>query len=361
MNIWKKLKAWTPLNWLIVIVLIACCIMIGFYSYYFWGKPSTNPNDWSVFGDYFAAVFGLLAFLGVLYTARLSEKRAEKAERESIKREERDQFFKMLELVREQSQQLSKKSEKELGKFISNIQNYIVRRLIFHFIKNINDHEWNIFKKDYHSSEESKNFGSTHFLDKVTDIFIILYRMFDNVKNEGKSPVDMVNISIIKLNLKNSNYNKAFKHSTICVDKDNVRHNDLEALFNYLENKLSVEIVTRAIKDTSQYYYSSQKEHITLCKNITLIVETINKYLPETREMFYEIISSQLKSNELILLLLYLFSENYDKNKINLYISKNLFTNLCYRDFIIIDNQKFKNSEDLQLSTILMEYYRSSQ
>jgi len=55
-------------------------------------------TDWASFGSYFGSITGLLAFLGVLYTVKQSNERADKAETETVKREERDLFFKLLDL-----------------------------------------------------------------------------------------------------------------------------------------------------------------------------------------------------------------------------------------------------------------------
>jgi len=356
MDIQKWIKNRTALDWLIAVVLVACTTMIVFYSYYFWGKPSTDSTDWGSFGDYFAAVFGLLAFLGVLYTARLSDKRAEKANEESIKREERDQFFRLLELMKVQSQQISNENNEELEEFIVKIQNRIVQRLIYHFIDNINYEEWINFTKDYHSSPESKLIGSKHFLDKVTDIIFALNVKYNKSITIDKSHIENVDISLIQLNMNMSDFNSIYKNSAITIEKDTIRRKDLDDLFKFIKSKLTPEILSIAVIETSHYFYSSLKNYISFCKSISLIVESINKFRPDTIDSYYDILSSQFKSNELILLFIYLFSENYHPSKIELFTFKGLFTNLCYRDFIIIDRPKYKNEEDLQLSLILNKY-----
>lgn len=79
--------------------------MFVLYFVYVNGYFSSESKEWANFGAYFGSITGLLAFAGVLYTASLSENRAEeekrialKAEEESIKREERDQFIKLLNI-----------------------------------------------------------------------------------------------------------------------------------------------------------------------------------------------------------------------------------------------------------------------
>jgi hypothetical protein len=94
-------------------VLVVSVIMLGFYFYKFNSGFSANNEDWGGFGSYFASITGLLAFAGVLYTAWQSEQRANKADlkaketeekfkEESIRREERDLFFKLLDLYQRQ-------------------------------------------------------------------------------------------------------------------------------------------------------------------------------------------------------------------------------------------------------------------
>ena len=338
------------------ITLGVSIIMFILYFIFVRGHFSNKSIEWANFGAYFGSITGLLAFVGVLYTASLSEKRAEKAEQESIKREERDQFFKMLELVREQSQLLQITSGKEQDEFVSNIQNQIVNRLVYYFIDNIKFEEWIEFKKDYNSSPESKNIGSDNFLDKVTDIFIYLNRKFTKSNKESESPLESVDIFLIKLNLEKSEYNRAFKNSMISIEKNALKRNDLDELFSFLEKKLSNEILTNALEDTARLYYSTLKKYITLCKSISLLVESINNFSQTSRELFYEIISSQFKSNDLIIFYIYLFSDHYNSSKIEPYLYKKLFTNLSFKDFIIINRVSFKNQEDLQLSILLSEY-----
>jgi len=111
----KKQENWIKKNVLLIFIGIII-LMIIVYIANFHNGFSRSDNSWGNFGSYFGSFTGLLAFGGVLYTAWQSEKRAEeektireqaekhtkdvenKAEEYSIKREERDLFFKLLEL-----------------------------------------------------------------------------------------------------------------------------------------------------------------------------------------------------------------------------------------------------------------------
>lgn len=117
----KKLCAWIRNNVIlasIYVVLAVSLIMLAFYFCKFNDGLSTNNGDWASFGSYFGSITGLLAFAGVLYTAWQSDKRANKAEKrteeaeqkakeESKLREERDLFFKLLELYQRQVDSIS--------------------------------------------------------------------------------------------------------------------------------------------------------------------------------------------------------------------------------------------------------------
>ena len=107
-----------------------CVLMLIAYFTHFNGKFADRSVDWANFGSYFGSITGLMAFLAVLFTAIQSEKRANKAERktllaeieakevarllkqetdrreakateEAVRREERDLFFRLLELHQE--------------------------------------------------------------------------------------------------------------------------------------------------------------------------------------------------------------------------------------------------------------------
>lgn len=107
---YKRVKLYLSNNKYLVfifLILFVIFIMLILYAYKFlkYGL-SDYSQDWAHFGSYLGSITGLLAFAGVLYTASLSDKRAKKAEEEAknakeemIKREERDQFFKLLELI----------------------------------------------------------------------------------------------------------------------------------------------------------------------------------------------------------------------------------------------------------------------
>ncbi len=93
-------------------ILIFSSLMLIFYCGWFWGKPSDDSGDWGSFGSYFGSITGLLAFAGVLYTAWQSEQRANKAEEELARREERDLFFKLLDLYQRQVDSISVGNDK---------------------------------------------------------------------------------------------------------------------------------------------------------------------------------------------------------------------------------------------------------
>ena len=83
----------------IAILFSICLIMLWLYfNSVDTSEFSKSSNEWANFGQYFGSITGLLAFAGVLYSASLSEERVKEAKEEMKKREERDQFFKLLDL-----------------------------------------------------------------------------------------------------------------------------------------------------------------------------------------------------------------------------------------------------------------------
>ena len=102
LNSWMmKFKAFMKINFLLIAILfisISSVIMLIIYFKNVTIDPSTNSIDWGNFGSYFASITGLLAFAGVLYTVKQSNDRSDKTDIETVKREERDLFFKLLEL-----------------------------------------------------------------------------------------------------------------------------------------------------------------------------------------------------------------------------------------------------------------------
>jgi len=101
----KNVISWIKNNMLFIfmcIVLFTSVIMLALYFFFFHNNFSDNDISWANFGSYFASITGLLAFTGVLYTAWQSDRKANKMELQVKTKDERDLFFKMLELYQKQ-------------------------------------------------------------------------------------------------------------------------------------------------------------------------------------------------------------------------------------------------------------------
>lgn len=343
------------------ITLGASIIMFLLYFVFVRGNFSNESIEWANFGAYFGSITGLLAFVGVLYSASLSEKRAEKAEQESIKREERDQFFRLIEQLRFNSLQFSSTNSTQLDKDVIKLNDYLVSNILYLFIKNFDQKHWEKFYEEYNLTEAER--ASRVNLDLEEKIVEIVIKHNNILKMKDKLDVsqseDIIIIKNITDNLTHKTFKIYCKEYDISIDSNTIKRKTLDDLFEFCESKLTNEIIIISIIKTYAAYYSIMNGYMTLLKNISLIVETIDKYLPSTKEYYYQVLSSQLKSNELVILFYYLFSNNFDYNKIGMFSNKNLFTNLCYRDLVIIDIPKNKNNEDILLSQILSEYLQT--
>ncbi|WP_321479716.1 hypothetical protein [uncultured Bacteroides sp.] len=108
----KEYKSYLVIRKAIILTIAVCGVMLLLFFVIFHGELSREINDWGSFGCYFSSVTGLLAFLGVLYTAGQAEKRADES-REYFRKQlchaaHRDWFNKFLDTIEELSSLHSK-------------------------------------------------------------------------------------------------------------------------------------------------------------------------------------------------------------------------------------------------------------
>jgi len=112
---WDKLSFINGLMLLImsITLVVIICMMVKYFQTFDEGF-STEHTRWGEFGNFFGSITGLLAFLGVLYTARQSEirankanTRAESAEIQILKNDQRGLFFQMISLYQKQVQTIN--------------------------------------------------------------------------------------------------------------------------------------------------------------------------------------------------------------------------------------------------------------
>lgn len=307
-----------------------------------------KSNEWANFGQYFGSITGLLAFAGVLYTAALSEERAKKAEEEMRKREGREQFFKLLELL--QSQNVDSVA---LDKHIKKIENRFFIYMIEYFITNISETSWEVFYSRF-------NDDHTPFECQCVESQIIYLLSKINYNNQCKYlPPDQIekeiNLSFLKKHItfdfirREERNLKIFK--TNCLNRSII-----ENLLNYSGCENPKKNFYNFIKNANKGFYLSFNDFIKFCKTCIIVLDHINNCDKETRNIYLETLRSQLKSNELILLFLYSLTEYSNRKIVQIVIDNNVFSNICYDDFILINDPKLKGNEGNYLVEILKYY-----
>lgn len=337
-----------------LIITLVALIMLMFYYFHFKGTGlSDSTIDWANFGSYFGSITGLLAFAGVLYTASLSEKRAEKAEEEMRKREEREQFFKLLELL--QSQPVNNSS---LNNHIEKIENLLLIYIIEYFIKNISEIAWKNFYTQYNIDNEP--FENQSIYEQIVWLFSKLNRKYqhkhiDQTQIEIEIEKQEINLTFLKTHITLKDIKNEERNLGI-LKTNNLNRNFIQGLLGCLESDTPKKIFYEIIKKSNKEFYLSFNDFIKFCKTCILILEHINNCSEDTRGSYLEILRSQLKSNELILLFLYSLTEYSSKTIIQIIIDNNVFSNICYDDFILINDLKFKGKEGDYLIEILKCY-----
>lgn len=250
--------------WFFITVAI---IMIGLYLFQFvkYGL-SESLKDWADFGSYFGSITGILAFSGVLYSASLSEKRARKAEEESKRREERDQFLKMLDIHIRHKDKFFGAENIDANIILSEILLITQHITTYKFFKeNIDDKE-----SDFAERSEYERLLKTH---SITEF------------------VDQIESKFTAIN-QTETY-KWFTHF------DNRVLNYFISIKNKISNELQYEIFNLTICLILRKY----PELYSFYKNFNCILEFVPNYLDNSNYM--KLINNQLTVTEKILLLYY--------------------------------------------------------
>ncbi|HCT93700.1 MAG: hypothetical protein A2X19_06130 [Bacteroidetes bacterium GWE2_39_28] len=326
-----KLKEWiktkTPFDYLIYVVLTVCIIMIVTYFLNFNGKPSKKLEDWSMFGNYFAAVFGLIAFLGVLYNARQSEIRAKKAEDEMIKREERDQFFKMLDLHYLKGKELNLKGDKKLSFY--SISDFAGNTLISYcVIKRFIEYEFDLSR--FNSNERT-------YAEKC----------YDDLKDELKLVGEGSNMDEKQL-LCDSYTSKIEKHYILPKLTYMSRY-----YFNMIKSNITKEEKYEAYQYSSILILKFYRDYIEpYYNNFNSILDTVPKFKQD--EFFMKFLQSQLSSSEQSLLLYYYLGQNVYVDRISSLLKYNMLTQISTSQFHFCESEREVKSN---VNKLLKEKY----
>lgn len=322
----NNLKKITVLKLLTIIVLLTAVFMIIFYVCKFGSNGiSGKLNDWSAFGNYFGAIGGLLAFFGVLYSASLSEESVYLAKKEIIDREDRDIFLKLVDLHK----QYLSNDKYFIGEFgltnkdsiLYKINDCILCFFIYRIICSIDYNKLELLKK-------SDNILSNRIYSYVQILFESYYSSED-----GKSKEDYFkNFQTIFIENWGKNEFKMPLHE-IYIE-------DIDIAFSTVGLKLNDEDLNKILKNSAIWFFSTVAKHKihTLCSTF----ENNLFYLDNTslnKHKYYNIYSSQITSDIKIVLLLYMYYNDYKKEFIKNVIDYDFFSGIDLSQLIITRNK----------------------
>lgn len=297
-NHMKKKLIWMRNNVLLTFmfaVLVVSVIMLGFYFYKFNSGFSANNEDWGGFGSYFASITGLLAFAGVLYTAWQSEQRANKAKEESIRRGERDLFFKLLDLYQRQVDSIS------LGEFkgVTYFKELSVKinqcMILYVALKGYKDH-----RSNFEGSNQFFREIATYFGAYIPDI---PYRNIDFYLNNG--------------------------HISDLLDY----YSDAEVYGTNLMKTMNIEEIGQKMKYVADVIYNEDGYFLGQYYRTIFYLLRLTSGFKEKSE-YYQIFRSQLSRHELLLLLYNVVSSQSTKEVKSLYKECDLFNNIIADDIL---------------------------
>lgn len=320
----KNIRSWSDLKFIVFLIAITSSLMVFAYFMYFGAylhRPLGDVGDWGSFGSYMGSITGLLAFAGVLYTVKQSNTRANKAENESIKREERDIFFKLLELHKDKLNSITYGKNKGLSAvedyatifnniLIDYASYYCITKMSATELKNCNyiiednfNRAWKFGRPDladYNSIDVLSPIAKKYVEENIDKIEF--HKKEQMVKRDT---LDLNNIydSLIKKNQSNSS-EEAYKAMVFAG-------NVLNGEFGHI---------------LGQYF-----------KNMYYILDTCNNF-KFNREYYFRLYRAQLSRSESLLCLINLFSDKSSEKFIQLLYENDMFDDLYYKDLFFTQN-----------------------
>lgn len=333
----------------VTIILFGISILMIVLYFVFTGSNlfSNDSDEWADFGQYFGSITGLLAFAGVLYSAALSEERANRAEDEMKIREERDQFFKLLDLFQKNSQELTIKNDSNTEILHSifafeyiktKINRYLIFELIKIFINELNDEKYKLLLSNqlnttlkYHNfyaniiemiretHQEVKKIPRDGIFDHTIDI--------EEFKNEGlKSPIL---------------YQKLLLYINLSINRKAIDH-----LFSDTDIILDNTKIFNAITSTTSYVFEEKGTRLDIfCNTFKGILSTIQKF--KYNDNYYSLIHSQLSRDQLVLLFVYSFSRFSNNDFVEKLLKSKILYELDLADLVIFKSEEYLSKEVL--------------
>lgn len=332
--------------WIVIGVFTAICgLMLVLYFKTFPKDLSTDSNAWGNFGDYLGSITGLLAFVGVLYSINISEKRANKAEEVSRDRyneeSERNIFFQLLDLHIKKAESVTWKLDNVEVSYIEAFKEYsivlnkgFIMLLAYSYIKKypreINDNEELIriydFEKNLFNLIESV-YGC-HFSDRLVCFDIHSNR--EIYKNYKKIQEKMDNDILAT-------------GPTLKVKESFFKNID----FNLSSTEMY--IIIRKVSDSLYKDYGHILGHYF--RNMFYVMDTISKF--SNQKNYKELFRAQLSRYELVLALFNAVGSRSSLRMVELLEEFDVFKDVYPNDLFML--KKSDNPQQL-IKDILNEY-----
>lgn len=323
---------------------IASAIMIGFYIWKFHDHSfSSNPEDWGNFGDYIGSITGLLAFLGVLYTAW-------DAKSESNKRDERDQYFNLLQLHNSNTNEvncvvgeITFQGQKAFDKYANVVNTIIADYIVVNYI----------METEIEKLREARDYCNyDDFCDEVCKMCLYIDQVCCNGEIGDYSAISFQSVKryvleeghkfLMYKNLDKSGIKSDLGYSIL---HSYTKNNDYDAIYKMLK------FVGNKLYDQAGYAFSQY------FRNMFYLLESINDIKHLDKDFYFKTFRAQLSRSEIIICLVNSVSDKTSKKFVQYIRDNNILDDLYYNDLLLTMNEdRWKNHELEFVNNILDKY-----
>ena len=339
-----KLKfSWLGKHILLAFTIFVAIVSVGMivvYWFKFGGSLSDYPDEWGNFGDYLGSITGLLAFAGVLFSLSLSEKRAEAAEKEAKKREERDIFYKLMDMHQKALQSINLVTDDfktldtntSLKMLVIYINNLIYDYMILDAVKKCDESRFNYYLNNGRSDtlKNAIQHSCKSLFGKQNDYGFDIRSKDKNeinqeIANRISDPSFYKKYHISAL--KNPNPYELFELEVSNLDFANAL-------------KLAGNFISENYGTITGRYFENMLYLLRACEGFG--------------QNYFDLYKAQLSRNELILLICYAASDEADDFLLDKLKEYNMLDEFYYKDlYITKNNEKWKNGGRIFLEDVL--------
>lgn len=286
-------------EYLLILILIIAVVLLGLY---FWTFPkfSDKSYDWYVFGTFFGAVTGLLAFAGALFAISESNKRF-------IQSEERNNFYQLLDLYHKQLDLISWKAQSII----------------------IGDQR---LPKD--------EYCGIRFFEKISHE--IKGHMLDYYLREKMYP------SFFTEKQKAEDIRKQTRETCIMEEDDSTKN-----LLQDVDTKKKYDVFHFS---TNQVYLNYESVLGSYFRTLHYILEELEEYKMTEKGKYQKLFRSQISRYELLAFFVNIAGNHASKNTIEWCIKYNFFNNLNLDDIFSSHVQETEKKD--YINNLLREFYK---